>query len=92
VFLDLLPQSAFAGKSVLMLATGGASAHVLAIDYALRPVLMALGATHVAPAWVILEQGVVKSDAGYELTADAASKLDEMTSRFARVVSLGPLG
>ncbi len=37
--LDLLPQYALAGKTVLPLATGGSTAHVLAIDYALRPVL-----------------------------------------------------
>jgi FMN reductase len=46
-FLDVLPQFALAGKSVLPLATGGTLAHVLAIDYALRPVLMSLGAHHV---------------------------------------------
>ncbi|MGW1342118.1 NAD(P)H-dependent oxidoreductase [Kribbella sp. NPDC002412] len=37
VFLDLLPQYALKGKTVLPLATGGTPAHVLAIDYALRP-------------------------------------------------------
>src|SRR3954468_9149378 len=39
--LDLLPQYALAGKVVLPLVTGGSPAHVLAIDYALRPVLTA---------------------------------------------------
>jgi len=43
-FLDLLPQDALRGKTVLPLATGGSPAHLLAIDYALRPVLHALGA------------------------------------------------
>jgi FMN reductase len=92
VFLDLLPQTAFAGKTVLVIATGGASAHVLAIDYALRPVLMALGAAHVAPAYVMLEKGVPSSDAGYALTPESATKLDEMASQFARIVALGSLG
>lgn len=44
VFLDLLPQYALRGKTVLPLATGGTPAHVLVIDYALRPVLTSLGA------------------------------------------------
>ncbi|MFD8818699.1 NADPH-dependent FMN reductase, partial [Streptomyces sp. NPDC059627] len=35
--LDLLPQYALAGTTVLPLATGGSTAHVLAIDYAPRP-------------------------------------------------------
>jgi len=43
-FLDLLPQNALANKIVLPLATGGSAVHTLAIDYALKPVLAALGA------------------------------------------------
>jgi len=43
-FLDLLPEDGLRGKTVLPLATGGSLAHLLAIDYALKPVLSALGA------------------------------------------------
>ena len=43
-FLDLLPQSGLKDKAVLPIATGGSSAHLLALDYALRPVLASLGA------------------------------------------------
>ncbi|MES2228340.1 MAG: NADPH-dependent FMN reductase [Pseudomonadota bacterium] len=43
-FLDLLPQDALRGKTVLPLATGGSIAHLLALDYGLKPVLSALGA------------------------------------------------
>jgi len=43
-FLDLLPQDGLRGKTVLPLATGGSLAHLLALDYALKPVLSALGA------------------------------------------------
>ncbi len=43
-FLDLLPQDSLYGKTVLPLATGGSIAHLLALDYALKPVLSALGA------------------------------------------------
>ncbi len=46
-FLDLLPQDALRGKTVLPLATGGSAAHLLALDYTLKPVLMALGARHI---------------------------------------------
>ena len=47
VFLDLLPQTALKGKTVLPLATGGSPHHMLALDYALRPVLQSLGAKHI---------------------------------------------
>ncbi len=49
-FLDLLPQKGFEDKLVLPLATGGSQSHMLALDYALRPVLAALGARHVLPS------------------------------------------
>jgi FMN reductase len=49
-FLDVLPQDGLAGKLVLPLATGGSQAHMLALDYALRPVLSALAARHVLPS------------------------------------------
>jgi FMN reductase len=43
VFLDLLPQDGLDGKLVLPVATGGSQSHMLALDYALRPVLASLG-------------------------------------------------
>ncbi|MBC7665274.1 MAG: NADPH-dependent FMN reductase [Caulobacter sp.] len=49
-FLDLLPQDALRGKTVLALGTGGSAAHLLALDYALKPVLAALGARHILDA------------------------------------------
>ncbi|WP_298460667.1 NADPH-dependent FMN reductase [uncultured Cellulomonas sp.] len=55
VFLDLLPQAALGGKVVLPLATGGTVAHLLAIDYGLRPVLSSLGARHVVAGRFVLD-------------------------------------
>jgi FMN reductase len=49
-FLDLLPQFGLAGKLVLPLATGGSQAHMLALDYALRPVLASLGPRQILPS------------------------------------------
>lgn len=45
--LDLLPERALAGKVVLPLASGGTVAHMLAADYALKPVLGALKAEEI---------------------------------------------
>jgi FMN reductase len=50
VFLDLLPQDGLAGKLVLPVATGGSQSHMLALDYALRPVLAALAPRHILPS------------------------------------------
>ncbi|GAA2206718.1 NADPH-dependent FMN reductase [Nonomuraea monospora] len=54
-FLDGLPQKAFAGKTVVPIATGGTQAHLLAVDYALRPVLSVLGARHVTRGLFVLD-------------------------------------
>jgi FMN reductase len=53
--LDLLPQDALAGKTVLPLAIGSSPAHMLALDYALRPVLASMGA-HVGQGYFMLDQ------------------------------------
>ncbi|MGV3466790.1 MAG: NADPH-dependent FMN reductase [Heyndrickxia sp.] len=37
--LDLLPEGAFKNKSVFPIMVGGSKSHLLAIDYALRPVI-----------------------------------------------------
>jgi FMN reductase len=55
VFLDLLPPRALQNKTVLPIATGGSSAHVLAIDYALKPVLSALGVQHILQGLYIVD-------------------------------------
>ena len=69
VLLDLLPQSALKGKTVLPLATGGSPHHMLALDYALRPVLQSLGARHILP-------GVYATDAQITLTPEEAHVID----------------
>ncbi|MER6272342.1 NADPH-dependent FMN reductase [Streptomyces sp. NPDC001797] len=81
--LDLLPQYALAGKIVLPLATGGSTAHVLAIDYALRPVLSSMGAAHIVPGWFTLDKDIT-TDADGRLTVAPASAeaLAEVTDRF----------
>ncbi|PYC77616.1 FMN reductase (NADPH) [Streptomyces tateyamensis] len=56
--LDLLPQHALRGKTVLPLATGGSAAHMLAVDYALRPVLASMGAPHITHGWFVLDRHI----------------------------------
>lgn len=74
-FLDLLPENALAGKVVLPLVTGGTVGHLLTIDYALRPVLTALGADHVVQGRFILDEDIVRSEGPTYLTASAERRL-----------------
>jgi FMN reductase len=76
-FLDLLPQDGLHGKSVLPVATGGTVAHLLAIDYALKPVLNALGARHIAESVFVADTQVPRNAEGrYEPERSVLERLD----------------
>ena len=78
VFLDLLPQTALQGKAVLPLATGGSPHHMLALDYALRPVLQSLGARHILPGIYATDAQVTLTPEGaYHVGSDIALRLDD---------------
>lgn len=82
--LDLLPQYALAGRTVLPLATGGSPAHVLAVDYALRPVLTSMGAAHVTQGWFVLDRDILTAQDGTtELSPAAATALEGVVTGFA---------
>ncbi len=77
VFLDLLPQTAFKNKTVLPLATGGSPHHMLALDYALRPVLQSLGAHLILPGIFASDfQVALLPQGGYQIHADIQQRLD----------------
>jgi FMN reductase len=78
VFLDLLPQTALKGKTVLPLATGGSPHHMLALDYALRPVLQSLSAHHILPGVYATDAQVTLTPEGaYQVHEDLGQRLDE---------------
>jgi FMN reductase len=82
-FLDLLPQHGLRGKVVLPLATGGTTAHVLAIDYALRPVLSSLDPLHVVSGLFVLDKQItLLEDGGVELAADVLERLGQVIDQF----------
>ncbi|MFJ3640433.1 NADPH-dependent FMN reductase [Streptomyces sp. NPDC090108] len=81
--LDLLPQYALTGKTVLPLATGGSTAHVLALDYALRPVLNSMGADHIVQGWFTLDSDIaVREDGSVTVAPSAAEALGQVVDRF----------
>lgn len=81
-FLDLLPQFGLTGKVVLPLATGGSMAHVLAIDYALRPVLSSLNALHVVTGLFTLDKQLERVGDGVVIDPDVAKRLDVIVGEF----------
>jgi FMN reductase len=83
--LDVLPQGAFRGKTLLPIATGGSAGHLLALDFAIKPVLATLGASDI-------HQGVFITDAQfprvatdkYVLDPELRSRLDEAIQALVR--------
>ncbi|MFF8785995.1 NADPH-dependent FMN reductase [Streptomyces sp. NPDC015125] len=90
--LDLLPQYALTGKTVLPLATGGSTAHVLAIDYALRPVLSSMGAAHIVQGWFVLDRHLaVREDGALTVEPGAQEGLDQVLTQFSGAIGRSPL-
>jgi FMN reductase len=79
--LNLLGKNALAGKAVLPLATGGTQGHLVAIDYALRPLLVARGATNVVPGHFVLDADVQQG-----VSPAAQADLDLAVRRFANAI------
>jgi FMN reductase len=76
--LDILPPQALRNKTVLPLATGGSPAHMLVLDYSLKPVLGALGASDIL-------QGVYVTDGQLQLGKNGYLFVDvEVKERFDR--------
>jgi GNAT superfamily N-acetyltransferase len=87
VFLDLLPQFAFRGKAVLPLVTGGSPAHVLAVDYALRPVLSQLGAAHIGQGWFVPSAHIRQwGDGGVLIDPASLAPIAQVTDEFLATV------
>jgi FMN reductase len=84
-FLDLLPQDALRGKTVLALGTGGSAAHFLALDYALKPVLAALGARHILDSVYAVDAQFVP----HAVHGHVAH--DDVTQRIERALAAAPL-
>lgn len=92
VFLDLLPQTALKGKLVLPLATGGSPHHMLAMDYALRPVLQSLSASHVLTGIYATDAQVPKDEDGdYQVGSEIAARLDDAVATLFNEILRMPL-
>lgn len=73
--LDLLPERALEHKVVLPLATGGTLAHMLAVDYALKPVLNALKAQEILHGVFADDSQITHYDRTPELNAVLTARL-----------------
>jgi FMN reductase len=87
-FLDLLPPAGLAGKAVLPVLTGGSTSHLLALDYALVPLLSVLGARQIVGGLFVLDSQLERRpDGGVALDPALTPRLDGVVAEL--VASLG---
>lgn len=88
-YLDLLPQKALLGKIILPIAVGGSIGHLLALEYALKPVLAVLGATTIAHSVYIVDKQIIRlEDGSFAIEEEAINRLDVQLTQFQQIVSI----
>ena len=92
VLLDVLPERALEHKVVLPFSTGGSKAHMLAVDYALRPVLTALKAQEVQHGVFADDSQIAygENGAAAQLAASLEQRLDEALEQFHSALARRP--
>jgi FMN reductase len=80
--LDILPQYAFRGKTILPVASGGSLGHLLAIDYAVKPVLSTLGASDILQGVYLIDQQFRTENGQPIIAEDVQQRLDESLTQF----------
>ncbi|MEY9978217.1 NADPH-dependent FMN reductase [Lysinibacillus sp. RC79] len=86
-YLDLLPQKALHGKIILPIAVGGSIGHLLALEYALKPILAVLGATTIAHSVYIVDKQIIRLEDGkFAIEEEAINRLDVELKQLQQIV------
>jgi FMN reductase len=84
--LDILPPLALRNKTVLPIATGGSPAHMLVLDYALKPVLGALGASDILQGVYVIDEQLQLGKGGLFIDVEIRERFHrELNSLTAKV-------
>ena len=81
-FTEQLQERALQGKVVLPLATGGTVAHLLAVDYALKPVLSTLKAQEILHGVFADDSQVIDYQHKPQFTPNLQTRLDTALETF----------
>ncbi len=80
-YLDLIPQKGFEEKHIIPIAVGGTPHHLLAIDYAIKPVLTALGATSISHGVFIIDKQIERTKQGFTIEEDIQTRIEQQLIR-----------
>ncbi|PKG23062.1 NADPH-dependent FMN reductase [Niallia nealsonii] len=87
-YLDLLPQKGLEDKIILPLVIGGSFGHLLTIEYALNPVLSALGATYIIKGVYTIDKDVERLDNNqFSLKEEVQQRIEKGIDAFIKVIS-----
>lgn len=91
-YLDVLPQKALADKVVYALGLGGSQHHLLALQYALEPVLKELGTEELLQSTYVVQDQVAKDDINGFVVSDVVKQRinNQLTQFYNRIVSKQP--
>ena len=82
-YLDLIPQKGLENKKIVPIAIGGSIGHLLAVEYALKPVLSVLGATEILNTVFVLDQQVERLENGdYKIQEGVLDRLNNELQKF----------
>lgn len=82
-FLDLIPQKGLENKTIVPIAIGGSIGHLLAVEYALKPVLSVLGATEILNSVFVLDQQVERlANGDYKIQEAVLDRLNNELQKF----------
>ncbi|MBB6731096.1 NADPH-dependent FMN reductase [Cohnella zeiphila] len=88
-YLDMLPQKGLSKKVVLPIAIGGTIAHLLSIDFAMKPVLSTMAPRNILAGVFVLDTQVERKDDGTAVIAEEiASRLDDSVRQLLEEVAL----
>lgn len=86
-YLDLLPQKALHRKIILPIAVGGSIGHLLALEYALKPILAVLGATTISHSVFIVDKQIIRlEDGSFAIEDEAINRLDVELKQLQQIV------
>lgn len=81
-YLDVLPKKALQDKVVYALGLGGSKHLLLALQYALEPVLKELGTEELLQSTFATQDQVVKGDQDFMISDSVTNRIDEQLYRF----------
>src|SRR5690606_34751454 len=88
--LDVLPERALQHKVALPIASGGSAAHMLAVDYALKPVLAALKAQEVLQGVFAEDSQIQYLEECVQLAPELERRLNEALEQFLAALARRP--